>query len=149
MRYAGINIGIIFFSIGILAMCYLITRDIPLIRNGVTTEGTVIQIYTKHNPSYRRLPGITYDIPIISFTTPDHKEFQTWGCPDCYKIGDRVPIIYDPKNPANAEVNSWRLATEPVYYLVGFTVFLIVFVRIKKKLNIRNASTTFSQSRTS
>lgn len=123
-------------------MCYLIIKDIPLIKNGVTTEGTVIQLYTKHDPNYHRLPGITHDIPIISFTTPDYKEFQTWGCPDCYKIGDKVPIIYDPTNPANAEVNSWRLAAEPVYYLIGFIIFLIIFLRIKKQSIIQNTLTT-------
>lgn len=141
MKYAGINIGITFFSIGILVTSYLIIKDILLIKNAVTTEGVVIQLYTRPDPNYHRLPGITYNIPIISFITSDNKEFRTWGCPDCYKIGDKVPVIYDRTNPANAEVNSRILVAEPVYYMIGFTIFLIIFIRIKKQLIIRDTLT--------
>ncbi len=130
----GINIGIVFFSVGILLTSYILIKNIPLSKNGVVTEGTVIQLITKRNPNYRNTRWITQNIPIISFRTADNHEFRTQGCSDCYYIGEKVSIVYDPKNPTNAEVNSKRLFIESIYYLVGFIIFLIIFIRLKTKI---------------
>ncbi len=115
-------------------MFFLIIKDIRLLTVGLKTEGTVYQLYAKDNPNIR-LPGARYNIPMISFFTSNNERFETWGCPDCYKIGDKVPIIYDPNNPSNAEVNSWSLY-EPLYYLAGFIFFLLLFIRIRTKISV-------------
>ncbi len=128
-RNLGLNIGILFMVMGIIVMIFLFANDIYLMTNGIKTEGTVYQLYRKNNPNIR-LPGATYNIPVIFFFSKDYEKFETWGCPECYKIGDKVPIVYDPKNPSNAEVNSGVLY-EPLYYIGGFVIFLVLFIRKK------------------
>ncbi len=127
----GLNVGILLFSLGILVMLSLVYENVRLMIVGVKTKGTVYQLNTKDNPAIR-MPGVRYDMPVISFFTPTNERFETWGCPDCYSIGDKVPVIYDPRNPSNAEVDSLRLY-EPLYYLAGLIGFLLFFIRIKIK----------------
>ena len=131
-KIAGVNIGIALFSIAFIIMGYLAVKDINLMLNGAKTEGVVSQLIRKHDPNYRLISRVYY-IPVISFFAADGAEFQTWGCPDCYQIGDKVPVVYDSKNPAIAEVDSWALY-EPLYYVIGFALFIVLFVRLRTNI---------------
>ncbi len=132
-KFSGINIGIILLSISIVVMIYSSLNNIKLKAVGVRTEGEVYLVVPKSQPFIRHIPA-TYNSPLISFFTPDGKRHETVGCDDCYKLGDKVPVIYDPDNPEHAEVYSSSL-NESYYYLAGFIFFLLLFIRTKVKLN--------------
>jgi len=128
------NILIFLFSLGVLVTLFFSASNVRLIIVGVKTDGIVYQMYTRPNPN-TRFPGFEENIPLISFFTLSYERYETQGCPECYKIGDKVTVIYDPQNPSNASIDCWSLC-EPLYYFVGLFVFLIVFIKLKK-LNLK------------
>lgn len=132
-KFSGINIGIILLSISIVVMICISLNNIKLKVVGVRTEGEVYLVVTKTRLLKRNIHTI-YNSPLISFFTPDGKRYETVGCGDCYKIGDKVPVIYDPNNPEHAEVDSSSLYYS-YYYLAGFIFFLLLFIRTKVKLS--------------
>jgi len=76
------------------------------VATGVQVQGTVIK-------SQRHLgvdAGNDVFAPIISFTTLDGQteqfEVALQTSPPAHQIGDKVPVIYDPKKPSNANINS-------------------------------------------
>ncbi len=133
--------GIIFFSLVIVIISILIINDARLLIIGEKTEGTVYLIVEQHKsiPPYKANMWRRENIPLISFFVNNVK-FETRGCGDCNKIGDKVIVIYDPDNPSNAEVYS-GLMHQNIYYLVGSIVFLILFVR-RRFNNIRHTPST-------
>ncbi|GIV39422.1 MAG: hypothetical protein KatS3mg033_1222 [Thermonema sp.] len=70
---------------------------------GIRTEGTVIEIGKK---------GI-YRFPRVEFYTSSGEKVDFWSKFEVsqdlfsYKIGDKVPVIYNPDNPAEAQIDAF------------------------------------------
>lgn len=73
--------------------------------------------------------SVTY-APIVTFATPDRKTYTfTSGLSmgEFPKIGQRVDVLYNPKRPESAEINSFSaLWLAPIGSFVGFLVFLMI-----------------------
>ncbi|MEN9613929.1 MAG: hypothetical protein RLZZ347_236 [Candidatus Parcubacteria bacterium] len=81
----------------------------------------------------RTLPVVDYR-PIISFVTSDGKQVEIAGCDNCYHLGDKVPVIYDPSDPNEGHVDDQKdLYVTPLFFMIGFgTALAKVFYERKK-----------------
>jgi hypothetical protein len=83
----------------------LAARRLLLLRRGVMTQGTVVELEEQSSGPHR---------PIVSFTpagdavTSDGRvlRFSTnvTGGGERYKVGQTVPVVYDPNHPAHASI---------------------------------------------
>lgn len=81
--------------------------------------------------------------PIFEFKSTSQeliKAKSTMGLSaNSYKINEQVIIIYDPENPANAEIfNHFRLKTLPrIFLIIGFVSITIGLLQIFHVINLK------------
>ena len=108
----------------------------PLLRANVSTQGTVVDQYQKKN---EKTSEIVY-YPVIEFskTSAEKVRFQSnagsAGAP-AYEVGTSVDVLYDPHNPVNAMIGSFReLLTGPLMTagtgLLLLVLSIILFLKI-------------------
>lgn len=117
-----------FFLVGL----YDAYHNIHEISIFIQTEGTVVEnsfvtIVEDGN-------GVGSYLPQVEFALPDGNKIRftdkVGSLPPDYEIGETVQIIYQPENPANACINSWkRIWLAPVILMsVGILPLIICFV---------------------
>lgn len=116
-------------SLGLLiAAFYLYQNSSMFLEGAVTTEGTVIELVRSSSED-----SITYR-PVVQFTPQNNSAMKflsvTGSNPPAYSPGQRVEVLYDPDNPANAKLKSFfSLWGAPLIVGgVGGVFFLIVMV---------------------
>ena len=85
----------------------------------VATKGVVLKVHKERNflptrSGTRREPGSsTANFPVIHFRTADGEQasfrgpFGTRGSRSSYRIGQAVPVLYDPDGDLAPMINSW------------------------------------------
>ena len=142
MTKASRIIGILFilFSIlplGICAYCYMSTNN--FLDKAERTHGTVLEVVERKTGD-----GTTY-YPVYSFVDvygTRHKIYSKTGSyPPSYKVGDSIPIFYDPENPENIKrdsfVSLWMGsviagALGLIPFLIGVLFLLIIPIIINR-----------------
>lgn len=129
MGKTGRIVGGIFFPIGLVLVAvalYFIQADRKLAQAGGRAEGTVIEIVHARGTSGK----IVYR-PLVEFRTPgrERQEFAndvSSSLPG-YGRGERVQVLFDPDNPADAKIDSFmeRFFIPSIFGLVG-SIFTIV-----------------------
>ena len=108
-----ITVGILFLSIGV----FIFYEDYTFLKKSQSATGIVVDL------EYTLEVGRRVYYPIVNFTTEKNESItfrgRTGSTPPQYKIGDEVPVIYDPDNPYNARIYS-------AYYWVIPIVFVVV-----------------------
>lgn len=124
-----INFVIFFFFIAIVTISYSGISDFLLKQKGVRTDGIVL--YESVRP---RVFGFFYKSknPVVGYLDNNGKNYSILDCESCHKIGERVPIIYDPQNPEKAMVDTISSDINLAYYLIGSIGFLIFFIILRK-----------------
>ncbi len=65
-------------------------------------------------------------VPVVEFYTPDHQRFEhissTGANPPSWKVGDTATVLYDPKDPMQAEIDSFSNMWLGVLILFGLGV---------------------------
>ena len=102
-----VSIGFAVLGIGLLVGGWLMyRRTTRFLDTATSTTGTVVA-------NQRRIDsdGTTSYPPEVRFTAPagDTIEFRSSGgsTSSMYSIGERVPVLYDPRNPGDAEIRSF------------------------------------------
>jgi Protein of unknown function (DUF3592) len=109
-------LGIIFIIIG-----YSQRKKISeLIKIGKSAEGVVMRVVYDPDPNF----SANY-YPVIRFVTADKewitKQHDVGGELNAYNEGDKLTIIYDPKNPENFIIDDTRSKLiVPLFIVIGF-----------------------------
>ena len=72
--------------------------------NGETTNGTVVELKEQSDAE----GGCCTYVPVVEYTVNGQAysmEGDTASDPPQYKVGEEVPILYDPANPNKAQIN--------------------------------------------
>jgi hypothetical protein len=97
----GIVFGAIFLAVGIFGIRY----DQRLRKRGKRTTGSVVDLQYQHD-----MNSGTYR-PVLEFRTADgatvRAEASEGGNPPPARVGDQVPVLYDPGNPSVAEIDTF------------------------------------------
>ncbi len=113
--------GIVFTAAGLVILAsgfLLVSQTQSFIQHAHLTQGVAISSESAWTP-------------VVQFTTQDGQavEFisKAQGHSPFYALGDSVPVIYNPENPEEAEINepNYLWATHRALFLVG-CVFSIV-----------------------
>jgi hypothetical protein len=110
----------IFIGVGVLVILAALVWAVStyqFINQAATAQGEVIKLNS----------GGSH--PEIKFTLPDGQEIEypQSGLIFGYKVGDKVEILYDAKNPKNASLNTFgALWGFPVLILTLGLIFVIV-----------------------
>jgi hypothetical protein len=134
--FAGIFVivSLVFIVLGF----YLITDYLSLRKSGLQTKGEIV----RYESSYSSDSGTSYH-PVVSYkdntgrTYQQESNFGSSSKP--YKIGESVPVIYDPADPERFAMGSfWRNMLFPLAAMAMGGIFLAVIcglfmVRGKKK----------------
>jgi hypothetical protein len=79
-----------------------------LSRTGVRVSGTVVDLRWKISSSGESRVRVAH--PVLSFRTLDGREIRAETGVGSSRViawpGEQVPVIYDPRNPAKAEINT-------------------------------------------
>jgi hypothetical protein len=116
--------------VAVLCFIYAAINDYMIKRNGVETVGIVM--YESVNTGYRSIFH-PFTNPIVTYSDSKGKYYTISDCGNCHKIGDRVPVIYDPNNPKNALINTKSSGLNYTYYSIGFIVFFILSQILMRK----------------
>lgn len=144
IRGVAIFLGLLFVSIGavMLGVAFDWTRDdAARADGGLHTEGTVIELV-----SHRASKGKIVHRPIVVFRDAAGGEHRfvsgASSSPPAYAIGERVPVIYNPADPARAEIDGFveRRLGAVIFAVLG-GVFAVVGALVLYGLwrNFRNA----------
>ena len=141
VKYIFLTIGLIFLA-GALYF-YLSKQD--FLKKANIAQGTVIELVRKKTDK-----STTYS-PVILFTTKEGNEIKFTSSisssPPSYNEGERVEVLYDPKNPKEASINSFAsLWIGPlvlgvlgiVFFLIGFFIVWLDFSKYKKRKYLLN-----------
>jgi hypothetical protein len=96
-----------------------------LARDGATTTGTVIE-----NREVSDSEGTTYK-PVVRFEVGDEVytfEGGNSSSPPAYRVGQTVPVQYDPNNPSNAQINNWYEKWVAPVLLAGSGILMALIV---------------------
>ena len=136
MKYVlSLILGLLFVGAAALG----IRSNRRLARNGVRTTARVVGLRESMGPpsppsqsSYGQ--GLSQRVyqPVLAFHTADGREIQavagTASNPPLAQPGDVVQVLYDPANPATAEIDSVRGRGTAVIAIIGaIGIGLIVF----------------------
>lgn len=129
----------VFASIGLLflaAGAFVTWRAHTLIDVSTKADGMVIELRLSRPGS-----GSSGHQPVVRFTTNEGSVVEFISSissrPPAYKIGEQVQVLYDPKDPYHAEINSflslWLLPS--IFLLLGGVFFVIgsVMIYFRKK----------------
>ena len=74
--------------------------------NGEKTEGTVVRLNEQSDSE----GGCCTYVPIVEFEAGGRAysfEGGTASDPPAYRVGERVPVLYDPADPETAQIDKW------------------------------------------
>ncbi len=99
-------VGSVFASVGLLLLgvaAVLVVSAATFARAAERAEGTVVDFGRRHSLAV---------YPYVTYTSPaDGREYtfrdKTGRWPPPYIIGERVPVLYDPAHPIDAQIDSW------------------------------------------
>lgn len=123
-----------FFGVGL----YEAYKSNSEISGFVHTEGTVVgnsyvNRYEDGNVSGAYQPEVEFTLP-----TGEKKRFTDGigSLPPDYETGEKVEVIYNPNDPRDAHINSWkRIWFAPVLFmaigLVPFTIGAVILYRLR------------------
>jgi len=108
----------------------------PLIRDNVSTQGVVVEEFADKTG---KTSEVVY-FPVVEFLTSGSVKVRfrsvigSTGSPE-YEAGTTVDVLYDPRNPANARIGSFKqLWSGPLTTgglgLIFFLLSLLLFVKI-------------------
>lgn len=115
--------GAPFFIIGLLDA----HNSLSAIRNLSPTSGVVVGNKTRLDPR-----GTQPYVPVVEFRTGDGRVVRFTdslfgSIPPTYKAGDKVRVVYDPKDPQTARIRSWsRLWLGSAILMIGGLVPVVV-----------------------
>ena len=104
--------GALFILVGlcaIVASFFLSGGTQNFLKNAISTDGTVLELvesinHNSHGSSYIYAPK-------ISFTTKNGEEYtvvsNSGSNPPAYRVGQKVGVLYNPKNPTDFRINSF------------------------------------------
>jgi len=75
-------------------------------QNGVAVVGTVVRLEKSSDSD----GGCCVYSPVIEFAANDQTysfESNNASDPPAYNVGEQVPVIFDPADPATAQINKW------------------------------------------
>lgn len=134
-RLSMVGIILMFIGIGLgIWGAKVLLKEHALTKKGIRTQGTVVSVHKN---------GI-YRSPIVEFNTLEGErisfrsnfEYNLDLYP--YKIGDVVPVIYEPNNPNSAEIDAFWEHNFLYLFLIGLGMILLLvgfvvrFVFLKK-----------------
>jgi hypothetical protein len=80
-----------------------------LTRTGQRVPGTVVSLAWKHSSGSEGGSQVCH--PVLAFRTLDGRVIQTATGVGSSRViaqpGEEVPVIYDPRNPSRAEIDTW------------------------------------------
>jgi hypothetical protein len=124
-------------GLAILATAYIPVYRLLLMRTGTRTEGTVLRLDsdTSNRPGNNH-PGL---YPVVQFTSTDgtvvHFLSRAGSNPSPYKVGDHVPVLYQPGKQDTAMIDRGIRNWEPVGFMLllgtAFTTLGFVSVRAR------------------
>lgn len=101
-------IGLTFTAIGLVVLfigLFWLNATSQRLTRMIDGTGTVVEVIR------RRVGDDINFYPRIEFQTQTGETFQfesnTGGSSTAYRIGDQVPILYNPQMPQDATINSW------------------------------------------
>ncbi len=106
------------------------------LNKAVTATGTITRMDEHQGNKAQRLYT-----PVFTYIDPQGEEHEVISShsssPPAYAVGDRVPVLYDPRDPENAKIDSfisvWGLAFMPALFgIINAVVFGIVFWKTRK-----------------
>lgn len=94
-------------GIGLVLVTVVVERhQEKMFAGAVRTTGTVVALLPRHSSG-----GSTSYAPLVRFRTNDGVTFDFTATlasnPPAHKVGDLVPVVYTPVNPAQADIDSW------------------------------------------
>ncbi|MQA79796.1 MAG: DUF3592 domain-containing protein [Streptosporangiales bacterium] len=108
-----------------------LVRQVAGRRRAVRVPGVVVDVRTRDSGTARAGRRPTTYAPVLAFRTTDGREVQTESRvasnPPVAEAGQRVRVAYDPRDPAEAYVDTARGAGV-VAYAAGFAIALFVLV---------------------
>src|SRR5260221_14249817 len=100
----------IFGVIGIIMLAiagYISAAQLIFMNGKPQVQGTVVKNQSSFSVD---MGGGNVYAPLVSFTTLDGKTEQiesgVQSSPPAHRVGDIVQVVYDPKNPSDARINS-------------------------------------------
>ncbi len=98
-----------------------------ILRDNVSALGTVVELETVRN-------GQTSDVtlrPVVEFITANNAtvRFRVHPGPDNtaeYEVGTTVDVLYDPRNPANARIGSFKKVLTGPMMAAGIGLMLLL-----------------------
>src|ERR1035437_3512229 len=109
---SDLGLYLVFFAIGVAAQgvaLLLARRPIRLLRAGACARGTVLGIEEERSSTGRSGAKMFY-FPIVGFTTGQGEQIQfrsRVGRGRVLPKGSKVPVIYDPAKPDDAELRTF------------------------------------------
>ena len=127
--------GLPFLGIG-LHEAYRNNRDIE---NFALASGMVVGNSYANVFNDGQVSGVY--LPIVEFVLPDGRKIRftdrVGSLPPDYEVGASLEIIYNPDNPSNARINSWkRLWLVPVLLMIVGSLPFIVGIIISRRLQL-------------
>lgn len=90
------GVGLVF-----LLATLLVSSTVRIALRGTPTSGTVIDLQRTRRSGK----------PVVEFVLPDGRSQRfvgrTSSSPPAYRVGERIPVIYDPVNPADAVLDTF------------------------------------------
>lgn len=136
MRRTAVALGVVALAIGIGLLAVagnFLTDDSALAAKGGRAEGQVIRIATHYDHKSK-----SWYRPVVAFTDTagQRREFTSKlsSNPPGYEAGDAVGVMYDPADPARAEIDSF--ASRHLGTLV-FGLFGAVFTMLGLVVTVR------------
>jgi hypothetical protein len=138
-KFQGIFIAIfgVFGIAMIIGGFFLYQNTSAFVKNAVPAQGIVIDF------SRSQSEGSYSYHPVVKFTTQEGGEMEfispTGRNPSPFKVNDAVPVLYDPKNPKNAQINTFGELWVEVLILGGLGILFtlialgVVIFMIRKK----------------
>lgn len=106
-----------------------LVRQVARRRRSVRVPGVVVDVRVRDTGTSRAGGRPTTYAPVLAFRTVDGREVRTESSvasnPPVAEAGGQVRVAYDPRDPADAYVDTAR-GTGVVAYVVGFAVALLV-----------------------
>jgi len=152
IKYVFATIGLVLLA-GAISLYF---AKQSFLKRAETVQGKVVELVSKRSDN-----SIMYT-PVISFITREGSEIEFASSvssnPPSYSVGETVEIMYDPKEPNEADINSFSslwlgvlvlgiLGT--VFFLIGFAIILYGLKKQKKKQHLldngKRIVTTFKE----
>jgi hypothetical protein len=94
---------------------------------GISVEGVVMR--TERDPS----PRSSMYYPVVRFVTADKewitKQYDVGGQLNAYKEGDKLTVVYDPKDPENFIIDNTRSKIlGPLFIAIGVVAVLLALL---------------------